>query len=120
MRDHPTVQRFHEMQAQRTHLPDNPRVLDADWLRQLCLDCGADDVGFVELDRPALADQRAEIVQLYPYVRSLISFVCRMNRGPVRSPARSVANVEFHSTGDEVNDTARNIVTALEREGSRP
>jgi len=59
MRDHPTVQRFHEMQAQRTHLPENPRVLDADWLRQLCLDCGADDVGFVELDRPALADQRA-------------------------------------------------------------
>ena len=117
MRDHPTVQRFQQTQPHQANTPPTPRVLDAAWLRQLCLDCGADDVGFVELDRPALADQRTEILQLYPYVRSLISFVCRMNRGPVRSPARSVANVEFHSTGDEVNDTARTIVTALERAG---
>ena len=55
MRDHPTVQRFHELQAQQTQPPENPRVLEAEWLRQLCLDCGADDVGFVELDRPAMA-----------------------------------------------------------------
>jgi AcrR family transcriptional regulator len=27
------------------------------WLRQLCLDAGADDVGFVERDRPGIADQ---------------------------------------------------------------
>jgi hypothetical protein len=33
----------------------------------------------------------------------------------VRSPARSVANSEFHHTSDEVNDVARRITTALER-----
>jgi epoxyqueuosine reductase QueG len=117
MRDHPAVQQFHEMRKQRTNVTDYPRVLDADWLRHLCLECGAEDVGFVDIDRPAVADQRPEILRLYPFVRSLISFVCRMNRGPIRSPARSVANVEFHSTGDEVNQTARKIVSALEREG---
>lgn len=116
MRDHPTVKRFHEANG-HGQTATQTRVLDAARLRQLCLDCGADDVGFVEIDRPALADQRAEILRLYPSVKSLVSFVCRMNRGPVRSPARSVANVEFHSTGDDVNDTARSIVAALERDG---
>jgi ferredoxin len=94
-------------------------VLDAAWLRQLCLDAGADDVGFVELERPALAEERAHIERTFPRTRSLISFVLRMNRDNVRSPARSVANTEFHHTGDEVNGVARRITAALERAGIR-
>ena len=42
-----------------------------------------------------------------------------MNREPIRSPARSVANLEFHHTGDQVNDVARNIVKQLEAHGIR-
>ena len=42
-----------------------------------------------------------------------------MNRDNVRSPARSIANSEFHHTGDEVNDVARSITAALERAGIR-
>jgi hypothetical protein len=42
-----------------------------------------------------------------------------MNRDNVRSPARSVANLEFHHTGDEVNDVARGMTAALERAGNR-
>ena len=42
-----------------------------------------------------------------------------MNRDNVRSPARSVANLYFHHTGDEVNDVARDITAALERAGNR-
>ena len=93
--------------------------LDAAWLRQLCLDAGADDVGFVEIDRPALAEERPHIQRAFPHTRSLISFVLRMNRENVRSPARSIANSEFHHTGDEVNDVARRITAALERMGIR-
>ena len=40
-----------------------------------------------------------------------------MNREPIRNPARSVANLEFHTTGDHVNDVCRAVVTTLEREG---
>jgi hypothetical protein len=43
-----------------------------------------------------------------------------MNRDNVRNPARSIANTEFHHTGDEVNDIARRITAALERAGIRP
>lgn len=44
---------------------------------------------------------------------------CRMNREPIRSPARSVANLEFHRTGDHVNDVAGEIVRRLEDRGIR-
>src|SRR5512143_330693 len=88
---------------------NQPAVLDAAWLRELCLQAGADDVGFVELERPALADERPHIERAFPRTRSLISFVVRMNRDNVRSPARSIANTEFHHTGDEVNDIARRV-----------
>src|SRR3974390_3430395 len=93
--------------------------LDAAGLRQLCPAAGADDVGFVELERPGLADERPHIERTFPGTRSLISFVIRMNRENVRNPARSVANGEFHQAGDETNAVARRITAALERAGVR-
>lgn len=101
------------------HSPGQPPVLDAAWLRQLCLVAGADDVGFVELERSGLAGERPQIEKVFPRTRSLISIVLRMNRDNVRSPARSIANSEFHHQTDETNEVARRIVSALEREGIR-
>jgi hypothetical protein len=117
--EHPTVRRFHDSQAGRPESAEPPRPLDAAWLRQLCLDCGADDAGLVEITRPALGDQRDDILRAFPPTRTLLSFVCRMNREPIRSPARSVANLEFHHSGDHVNEVARKVVGALERQGVR-
>jgi len=97
--------------------PDTP--LDAAQLRELALDAGTDDAGLVAIDNPALDDQRADILAAFPFARTLISLVVRMNRENIRSPARSVANLEFHHAGDECDDIAREIVTALERRGLR-
>ncbi len=97
--------------------PRPPRRLEAGWVRDLALGCGADDAGVVEIGRPALDDQRADILRFYPRTKTLLAIVCRMNREPVRSAARSVANGEFHAAGHEVNDVERRIVTALGREG---
>ena len=71
----------------------------------------------VEIGHPALDDQRADILKFYPRTKALLAVVRRMNREPIRNPARSVANLEFHATGEEVNDVCRAVVTALEREG---
>jgi Fe-S-cluster-containing hydrogenase component 2 len=113
--EHPTVKHFHEKGRPSTV----PTVLDAAWLRKLCLDCGADDAGLVDIDRPALANQREDILRYFPPTKTLLAFVCRMNREPIRSPARSLANLEFHHTGDAVNEVARKVVAALERQGVR-
>ncbi|HWU39591.1 MAG TPA: hypothetical protein VN203_18230, partial [Candidatus Acidoferrum sp.] len=116
--DHPTVKAFYERTA-RVSAPVAPARRDANWFRQLCLDAGADDAGLVEIGRPALDDQREDILRFFPPTRTLLSFVCRMNREPIRSPARSVANLEFHHAGDHVNEVAKKIVAALERQGIR-
>jgi Fe-S-cluster-containing hydrogenase component 2 len=114
--EHPTVARHRE----RPPRADAPaRALDVARLRRVCLDAGADDVGFVSIGRPELDDQRADILRTYPWARGLISIVCRMNREPARSPARSVANLEFHHTVERTDAVAHAIVAALEAEGVR-
>jgi ferredoxin len=107
--DHPTVL---AVRARPRSDPPHPTVSAAE-LKQIALQHGADDAGLVEIDRPALDDQRAMIRQVYGDTRALLSFVVGMNREPVRSPVRSVANQEFHATYDAVNETARDIVRAL-------
>jgi Fe-S-cluster-containing hydrogenase component 2 len=99
--------------SKRTH------VVDAIWLRELALSAGADDVGFVSLDRPELDEQRADILTVLPRTRTLVSFVCRMNRDSVRSPLRSLSNVEFHHAGEDVNDVGRKIARECEARGLR-
>jgi ferredoxin len=115
--DHPTVRRFQE--SDRSESAEPPKPLDAAWLRQLCLDCGADDAGLVEIGRPALDNQRADILRTFPHAKTLLSFVCRMNREPIRSPARSASNLEFHASYDHTNEVARTVVAALEKKGVR-
>src|SRR5499426_2896373 len=113
--NHPTV-----LQHRATNPPARGRQpLDADRLRALARECGADDAGLVAIDRPELADQREEILSRYPWPKTLLALVRRMSREPVRSPARSIANLEFHHKGEEVNKIALRIVERLETEGVR-
>lgn len=116
--EHPTAVRVRAASIQERKLVP-PVHLDATWLRQLCLAAGADDVGFVALARPELDDQRADIVKVFPQTQTLISYVCRMNREPIRSPARGIANLEFHQTTDWANEVGHHIVRGLEAQGVR-
>src|SRR5512138_257447 len=115
LEDHPTVRSLSTTAVTR----DGPQALDSAWLRRLALDHGAHDAGLVEIARPALESQRAEILRNYPWTRSLLSFVVRMAREPVRGTPRSVANLEFHRAGEEVNLIGAAIVMELETRGIR-
>jgi ferredoxin len=114
--EHPTVKTM-RARAAAGALPEVPDVLDATWLKSLCLEAGADDVGFVDIASPEIAAQKSEILAAFARTKTAISFVCRMNRENIRTPARSVANVEFHRSGDQINDTARHIVSMLQDRG---
>jgi hypothetical protein len=70
-KEHPTV-RAHQ---QRPALQKTSEPLDAAWLRQLCLDTGADDVGFLEIDRPALAEERPHIQRAFPHRKARVQKV---------------------------------------------
>lgn len=96
-----------------------PGRLDADELLALAREAGADDAGLVEVERPELDDQRADLLRHFPWARTLLSVVVRTNREPIRSPARSLANLEFHAAGHAVDDVGRRVVRELERRGIR-
>lgn len=96
-----------------------PVGLTATELLRLTRDCGADDCGLVSIDEPLLAEELPHVAQAFPGTRSLLALVIRMHREPVRSPARSVANLEFHRAGHEVDEVARRIVRRLEGMGVR-
>jgi epoxyqueuosine reductase QueG len=116
--EHPTVKQFREREASGTEVAQLT-ALDSAWLRQVCLEAGADDVGFVEAGRPEIADQKPDMLAVFPHTKTLVSFVLRMNRENIRTPARSIANLEFHHVTDETNEVARRIVAVLERAGVR-
>lgn len=95
------------------------QTLTALSLNELARHHGADDSGVVSIDDPLLAEDRPYILRAFPAARTLLVLLGRMNREPVRSPARSVANLEFHSAGHAIDDTARAVVRHLEDRGIR-
>src|SRR5919112_271498 len=111
--DHPTVLKVRSRTARR------PGVIDAEWLRQGCLEAGVDDVAFASVDNPALAGEREHVDAALPGTLSYISLVVKMNRDNVRSTARSVANQEFHRSGEIMNEAAHRVTRALQDAGHR-
>ena len=112
LEEHPTVVR-----VRRNEPPPVPIPLDREWLRTLCLEAGADDVGFVSIDRPELAGEKPHILEAFPKARTLISLVTRLHREAVRSPARSIGNLEFHRNAHAINEVAHRVAAALENKG---
>ena len=111
--EHPTVLK---VRSRKRH---KPGVLDADWLREISLAAGADDVAFASVDNPDLASELEHVEAALPGTKSYISLVVKMNRDNVRSTARSVANQEFHRSGELLNEAAHRIVRRLEDAGYR-
>ena len=113
--DHPTV-----IKVRRDPAPfPPPTQLEAQWLGQVVLNDGSDDAGLVEIGCPELAEERQFVVAISPAAPTLISFGSRMNREPVHSPARSLANVEVRHASDRVNEIARRMVAELRSPGVR-
>jgi NAD-dependent dihydropyrimidine dehydrogenase PreA subunit len=107
-------------------LTDTPPVgepllqnVSAEELLALAEACGADDAGLVSINDPAIAEDLPHIRRAFPATRTLLALVARIHREPVRSPTRSVANLEFHSASNELDDIARLIVRRLEDRGVR-
>ena len=63
--EHPSVKRFRERAGCVASGP--PPTLDAQEPRDLCLQTGADDCGFVEVDRAELAMERGDILHFFPH-----------------------------------------------------
>ena len=95
------------------------RIYSADAIKKICLDAGAHDVGLVDLDRQSVQREKEGILHVYPLTRSIIAIITANNRENIQSPARYVANEEFHHTGDRTSSVSREILRRLNRLGIR-
>jgi epoxyqueuosine reductase QueG len=112
---HPVVIRYRE----RKNLPPKDIKVDSEWLRKICIDSGADDVAFVAIDHADLHAEKPNIEAVLPGTKTLIALVAKLNRGAIRTPARSISNTEFHHVGDALNHVTHKIVEILEENGMR-
>jgi hypothetical protein len=94
-------------------------IYSAAAIKSMCLDAGADDVGLVELDRESLQREREGILHVYSLTRTVIAVIIAKNRENIQSPARYVANEEFHHTGDRTSSVSRDILRRLNQLGIR-
>jgi epoxyqueuosine reductase QueG len=85
----------------------------AEAVRQICLEAGADEVGFVEISRPELGQERQSILHLYPGTQTIISLSRAMNRENVQSPARPLYNGVIRGTEEELLRISGEIIRHL-------
>jgi epoxyqueuosine reductase QueG len=96
------------MATQQDVTPSNK--FPAEVIRQICLAAGADEVGFVEISRPELAQERQGILQLYPGTKTIISLSRALNRENVQSPARPLYNGEVRRIEEDLSRISGEIM----------
>lgn len=94
-------------------------VIDASWLRQTALACGADDVGFVQIEREGLRTELEGIRSLLPDARSVVAIVTRANQDALRSSWMGVVNREASYANKRVDDAASELSRRLLAENIR-
>ena len=72
------------------------------------------DMGFDENDRSELDEQRDDILKAFPRTKALISFVVRMNREPIRTPAARSPTSNFTTRAIKQEDTLKEVVKPLQ------
>ncbi|MCM3882308.1 4Fe-4S binding protein [Frankia sp. R82] len=99
--------------------PSRPDRVTAAWLREVCLAAGADDVGFVEVDRAGLGAEGDNARRVFPAVRALVCLVGISNRDAIRSTSHATANNAWHHTGSRLDSAAAQLCARLGAAGIR-
>jgi ferredoxin len=115
-KDHPTVKWFYDSFNSQNRY-GSPTILENQWLRNLCLELGAADARFIDVDRPAIANQKGVILEALQTTKTVASLAFRFNREALRTVFHSLTNLESHHTVDLANRVARDLVTALQERG---
>ena len=116
LNEHPAVKRYYETKSGSNGANVASKLSHSE-IRRICLELGADDVGFVEIERPELDDQRDDILKMFPWTKSLVSFVGRLNRENLRSPARSISSLELNKVTEKLEGATHKLTAYLERNG---
>ncbi|UCE79740.1 MAG: SCP2 sterol-binding domain-containing protein [Nitrospiraceae bacterium] len=95
------------------------KIMSAKELRDLCIEAGADDVGFIETRRKAIVSEVHDILRIFSKSRTIISIAKKTNPDSIRSPSVSVANYEFAKVHQEIAESTQRILKKLNEVGFR-
>jgi hypothetical protein len=87
--------------------------MSAEELRAVCIEAGADDVGFVETGRKAISSEMPDILRIFSKARTIISIAKKTNPESIRSRSVSVANYEFAMVHLEMAESTKRILKKL-------
>lgn len=88
-------------------------------VRQICLEAGADEVGFVELAREDLAQERPGILHLYPLTQTIIALSRALNQESMQSQFRPLAHGEMRRGEEDLFRISGEILRRLNAHGIR-
>jgi epoxyqueuosine reductase QueG len=86
-------------------------------LKELCKKHGADDVGVVEFERPALAPYKEDMLHAFSDTRSLVCLAKRVHSESIRSPVSYIKDTEFAYISKDLVSVAHGILTELFKHG---
>ena len=114
LNDHPTVKWYRKQNEEtENYFLQN---IDAKWLKELCLEEGASDVGLISIDNPDISEnEKEELFELLPTVRSVISLAFQLNSEALKTKAHSIANLEYNLAFGQANNICRRIARRLQR-----
>ena len=95
-----------------------PRMA-ADALSAICLEEGADAVGFVEIGRDSLSAERRDILRVYGETETLLSIAKTVNPESIQSPSASVADHDFSRAHKDLHDMTGRLIRRLNAAGIR-
>ncbi len=93
------------------------KTLDSDWLRTICREAGAADVGLVEIGRPELGDESSNARRVFSHTRTMIAIVGVSNPEAIRSVSRATANIAWHASHSSLDEAATRIIVQLADHG---
>jgi ferredoxin len=84
-------------------------------LKDLTSDAGADDCGIIDINCLELAEEKEDILSLYPETKSLLSVVVTLNRENVRCVSKDVSDLEFMTGIEKSNEVLKKLARVLKQ-----
>lgn len=116
MKTHPTVQWFNTTADIRKPKTQSSSF-DADLLKTLAQNAGADDCGVAEISSPVFEGEREGMLSLFPDARAVVGFVVKLNPVNVRCVSRSVSDHEFVLGFERSKSVVEKLTRSLNRHG---
>ncbi len=114
LKNHPDISWFNGHSENIQESLANKKI-EYSYLKELAAEAGADDCGIIDINYPELAEEKQDILSIYPETTSLISVVITLNRENVRCMSKAVSDLEFMTGIEKSNEVLKKLARVLKQ-----